>query len=526
MTIPWLPGLTLAFANDPVAQGASLIVLAVAAMLAVYGAADPDLRSGRLRFWITYVLFVGSALAFAHAHGLFAAYVTWEAMSVCSFVLIAQRLRRDVVAAAVRALTTTRLGDLLLLVGAGAIAGGVRDVGLAFVLAGAAIKSGQLGATPWLVGAMVAPTPVSALLHSATLVAAGPYLIARIAPQLASAPNLALLLAAYAVVSAFAAALFAASSNDAKQTLAWSTSEQLSQATLASAIGLPSAAFALLAGHALAKPLLFLAAGDLRMATGSTAYAAASRKARRSSAMLAVAIVGALGLIGIPPFYSAFPLAHLWSTLVARQPATIVLAFSLSALGGWYAARFVVRLFPNADRPFAFPPTRSLVNVAAWLAIALLTMVSLVAFRFHVDLVALVLPLGALAGGGAAVVARNARAVNAGPAIEGGIARWDRAFSAPVFATACALDRADLLLLAGTASVARATFALGSAYAMFDAALDRATHAVQIRMQNVGRNAVRPVTGNISRYLAYTAGSLILAMLLAVAIGAFLRSIA
>lgn len=508
---PWIPGIPLIFVDEALSRWATLIVLAVAAVLALYAAGDPELRTGRLRFWTVYALFVLSAIAFAHASGLLTSYVLWEAMSACSFFLIAQRLDSDAAVASVRALTTTRLGDMLLLIGAGAVAAGQRQIGLIGILAGAAIKSGQLGATPWLVGAMEAPTPVSALLHSATLVAAGPYLLARLAPQLAVFPNLIAGLAVYAVISAFVGALFAATSNDAKRTLAWSTSEQLAQATLATAAGAPSAGLAVLAGHALAKPLLFIAAGYLRAATGSTRYAAASREGRRVGAMVAAAVVGAAALVGIPPFLSSWALASAWSSVASAQPLMLVAGMLLSALSGWYATRFVLLLLPDVERPFARTALRAPLHAAAWLGITLLVAVSIGVFRFSVDLVSVALPVLALGGAALAVAARRTTALAAGPVFGSGITWWDRAFSAPVSACGALLDRCDRGLLGGTYVLATTTQRVGSRAAAFDDGLDRDATALGRGLLTAGRRAGGVVVGDVSRYLGYTAAVVALA---------------
>jgi NADH-quinone oxidoreductase subunit L len=502
---PWLPGLPLVFIDDAVSRWATLIVLGVAAILGIYALGDPELRTGRFRFWTVYALFATAAIAFAHASGLLTSYVLWEAMSACSFFLIAQRLDADVVTASVRALTTTRLGDILLLIGAGAIAAGHPGVGLVGALAGAAIKSGQLGATPWLVGAMVAPTPVSALLHSATLVAAGPYLLARLAPQLSVFPNLLAALAMYAAISALAGALFAATSNDAKRTLAWSTSEQLAQATLATAAGAPSAGLAVLAGHALAKPLLFIAAGYLRAATGSTRYDAASREGRRVGAFVAVTVVGAAALVGIPPFPSSWALASTWSAVATAQPPLLIAGLVVCALSGWYVTRFVLLVLPDEKRPFTCAALRPPMRVAAWLGIMLALAVSIGVFRFRVDLESLALPIVALSGGALAVAARRTTLLAAGPAFPEGIAWWDRTFSAPVRTAGVLLDRCDRALLAGTDDLATATQRIGRRAAAVDDQLDRDTTDLAHELLAAGRRAAALVVGDVSRYVAYTA---------------------
>jgi len=350
----WLPALHLALAgrNDETARLAATLVATIAAVVAVFALGDPETNDGAPRFFATYALFVGAMLAFVSAGSIIFAYVCWEIMGVASFVLIGHDMADAAAgASARRALTATRLGDLAVLIGAALFAAGSLEAGASFVVVGAAVKSAQLGASPWLVGAMVAPTPVSALLHSATLVAAGPYLVARFI-AFPNVPVVAAALLGYAAITALTSAIFAATSDDAKRTLAWSSIEQLAQAFVAAAVGMPRLALAVLAGHAIAKPALFFAAGMQRVATGSSRYATASRAARRIPSFFSAIVYGAIALVGIPPFLSSWALAGTWTSAGRMQPILLPIGVVLAGLGGWYVTRFGLLLLPGDARRF------------------------------------------------------------------------------------------------------------------------------------------------------------------------------
>ncbi|GAC1308259.1 MAG: hypothetical protein NVSMB19_21390 [Vulcanimicrobiaceae bacterium] len=510
--------------DDPIARFAIGLVGLIAAIVAIYALGDPEIDDDVPRFFTTYAIFVAAMFAFVDAATVLFAYACWEVMGVASFVLIGHRAHdTDAGTSARRAFTTTRVGDLSVLVGAALLASGRHEFGAATLVVGAAIKSGQLGVSPWLVGAMVAPTPVSALLHSATLVAAGPFLLARFVP-LAQFPNVALALLAYAISSALAAALFAATSDDAKRTLAWSSIEQLAQAFVASAVGLPLVAFAVLAGHAIAKPALFFAAGMHRIATGSSRYETASRDARRLPAFGGAIAYGAIALVGIPPFLSASALARTWTGANRTHPGFLIIGAALAAIAGWYVARFAIRLNPLLARPFVAGRIGRASPIAVWAMVGAGIAVSLASVHVLSDLASLALPLAAVGAAAGCYALRERAIVMHGPLIPDGIARWDATFTRPILALTHTIAKTDRALATIADRIASAAFAAGGRVTAGDRAIDRATTAGARDIAIGGRRASALVGGNVSQYVGFSAIVFLAAGIAATAIVAIERT--
>lgn len=520
LSYAWLPAvhLVLAGRGDGLGRYAATLVAAIAGIVAVFALGDPETNDDAPRFFAAYALFVAAMLAFVDASSMLFAYVCWEVMGVASFILIGHAVG-DLEAgrSARRALTTTRVGDLSVLIGAVLLASGSIRLGASFLVIGAAVKSAQLGASPWLVGAMVAPTPVSALLHSATLVAAGPYLVARFVP-FSSVPGVATALLAYAAITAFAAAIFAATSDDAKRTLAWSSIEQLAQAFVAAAVGMPLLALGVLAGHAIAKPALFFAAGMQRIATGTSRYATASRSARHTTAFVGAIVYGGIALVGIPPFVSSWALAGAWTAAAQRQPALMLVGIVLAALGGWYVARFGLLLMPQNDRPFEARRIGTGASVAVWLMCAVGIGLSLFFRRGSVDATSVALPIAALVAAGACIALRQAQLVRRPLLFANGVTDWDLGFSRLTLAVSGALDVIDRSLLTASDRLGMSVMVAGKRIEMTDRALD---HATTVGGNDVAAGGVRAgslVAGDASRYLAVSGAVVVAAAVAAVVI--------
>ena len=518
LSYDWLPSIHVIFAErgDGISRYAATLVAAIAGIVAIYAFGDPETNEDAPRFFTTYALFVAAMLAFVAASSVSFAYVCWEVMGVASFVLIGHAVG-DVEAgrSARRAFTTTRIGDLAVLIGAVLLSRGSTPLGASFLVVGAAVKSAQLGASPWLVGAMVAPTPVSALLHSATLVAAGPYLVARFVP-LSSVPGVAMSLLIYAAISALAAAIFAATSDDAKRTLAWSSIEQLAQAFVAAAVGMPLLALGVLAGHAIAKPALFFAAGMQRIATGTSRYGAASRSSRRVTAFVGAIAYGGIALVGIPPFVSSWALADTWTAVGSLQPALTLVGIALAALGGWYIARFALLLMPEHDRPFDARHIGTGASVAVWLMCAAGIGISLAFRRGTVDAASVALPVAALVGAGACIAFRDGQLVRRPPLFANGITAWDLSFSRLTLALSGTLDIIDRGLLTGSDGLGAGILAAGARANIADRAIDRGTTVVGNDIVAGGKRAGSLVAGDASRYLAVSGAVFVAAALAAV----------
>ncbi|MFC4018319.1 NADH-quinone oxidoreductase subunit L [Micromonospora sp. GCM10011542] len=325
-------------------------------------------------------LFTAAMLLVVVAGDLVMLLVGWEVMGLCSYLLIAHDRRLPgAPAAAMKAFLVTRVGDVGFLLGIallGVSAGSFRiaDVlahdhstatltaaGL-LLLAGVAGKSAQFPLHTWLPDAMAGPTPISALIHAATMVAAGVYAVTRLYPLFTAAPVTLTVLGVIASITLLLGALAATAQDDIKRVLAWSTVSQLGYMTGALAVGSPSAALFHLLTHAAFKALLFLAAGAVIHAVGTTLMSEMGGLRRSMPVTFWCTVVGLGALAGVPP------LAGFWSKdgvltvaeSAAREgtgpvPTWVGWLVWLAGLIGvaitaWYASRLLLRAFFGTSR--------------------------------------------------------------------------------------------------------------------------------------------------------------------------------
>lgn len=308
---------------DPLGAVAGITVSVIAACVMVYSvdymahAETADLR----RFFALMNLFLGAMLTVVLAGDSVILFLGWELMGLCSFFLIAYYVTEPrSIAAGRKAFVITRIADAMLLAAllilfleAGSIrldrlipAGAamedrLRPLIAALLLAGALGKSAQLPFHTWLPTAMAGPTPVSALLHSATMVAAGAFLLARFAPMFATTPSIAAAMATIGVATAAFGALCAVAQTDVKRLLAYSSISQIGMMVLAVGVGAPAVAMAHFVAHAVFKSLLFLSAGMLSHAgDGTTSIAGVRGVWRRSPVAFWTFTAGAASLSGLP----------------------------------------------------------------------------------------------------------------------------------------------------------------------------------------------------------------------------------
>ena len=333
----------------------------VATLVLLVASAYPE--TAQARFAGLMLLFVAAAEVTVLAGTLPALLLGWEVMGAASYALIGYTWRdQHRVSSGTVAFLTTRTADLGLYVAAGAaLAGGSgltldglaeaspgwRHVVAAGILVAALGKAAQLPFSFWLSRAMDGPSPVSALLHSAAMVALGGYLLLRTAPLL-TATGWADDAAAWAgVVTAVVLGAVAVVQRDLKQLLAASTAAQLGFVVLAAGVGATAAGTAHLVAHAAVKALLFLAAGVWLEALGTKQLEGLRGAARRWPAVGACAVAGLLSLSGVPPL-------ALWATKDAvlagaleHSLALYVAGLVASALAAGYAGRAVVVLLSD-----------------------------------------------------------------------------------------------------------------------------------------------------------------------------------
>jgi NADH-quinone oxidoreductase subunit L len=383
---------------DPLNAGMLVMVTLVSLLIFIYSTAYMKEDWNYTRFFCFLSLFSAGMLGLVVANSLLLLFIAWELVGVASFLLIGFWFHKPAAAAAARkAFITTRIGDLgfflgmmwlysecgtLLFYDGGAgvleaaqtsalahtVVGGGMAASTAIALllfCGAAGKSGQLPLHVWLPDAMEGPTPVSALIHAATMVAAGVFLVARAFPIFSASVDpdgvaTALMVVAWVgAATALFAACIAVAQNDIKRILAYSTVSQLGFMMLALGAGSVSAAMFHLIAHAFFKALLFLGAGsvihacheeqDIRQMGGL------GRMLPRTFIPYAA---GMMALAGVPFFFSGFwtkegilHAAHEWQ--VSQGPFLIALVATF--LTAFYMTRQVARVFFGKYRGHAKP---------------------------------------------------------------------------------------------------------------------------------------------------------------------------
>ncbi len=353
-----------------VAVMVAVVALAVQVYSTSYMAGDPR--------YATYAaeisLFTAAMLLVVVASDLFELLIGWEVMGLCSYLLIGHYWETEVArAAAVKALITTRIGDTAFLFGIFALGlgAGSFDIGEvttkaatlphATVVAGALLllggvvgKSAQFPLHVWLPDAMAGPTPVSALIHAATMVAAGIYVVARVYPVYLAAPVALTVLGVIACITMLGAALAALAEDDLKRVLAWSTVSQLAYMAAGLSVRGWSAGIWHLLTHAAFKALLFLAAGSVLHAMRTNVMSEMGGLWRRMPITFATAVVGAAALAGIPPFAGAFSKDAVLAA--AREHggglgnAVYVVGLVTVFVTAAYVTRMVVRTFLGSYR--------------------------------------------------------------------------------------------------------------------------------------------------------------------------------
>ncbi len=274
-------------------------------------------------------LFTSAMLLVVYSGDLMVLLVGWEVMGICSYFLVGHYWETEAArSASLKAFLVTKLGDVPFLIGLFALAtdagsfqitkilGTVAAGGLdhptliaLLLLAGVAGKSAQFPLHTWLPDAMAGPTPVSALIHAATMVAAGVYFIARLLPVFAASRAALVVMAVMAAVTMIGSALAALAQDDIKRVLAYSTVGQLGYMIGALAVGDRGAAVFHLLSHGAFKALLFLGAGVIIHAAGTNSLAAMSRMdglSKRIPDAFWTMTIALLALAAIPPFAGFF----------------------------------------------------------------------------------------------------------------------------------------------------------------------------------------------------------------------------
>ena len=351
--IPWIPalGVSLAFYVDGLSLLISFLASGVGVLILAYSGGYMHDEPGKTRYYATLLAFMGSMLGVALAADLVALFVFWELTSVSSFLLIGHYRETDSGRYAARkSLLITVAGGLFmlvaflllntvsaralgeptfLLIGApdsliantDAVRTTLRETGLfvpvlALIGVGAAAKSAQVPLHIWLPNAMEAPTPVSAFLHSATMVKAGVYLVGRFRPLLVG-EEWTLAFAVLGLLTMTVTAMLAVGATDIKELLAYSTASHLGLIiagfAFASVLGAETGAFHIL-NHALFKAALFLVAGIVSHEAGTRVISELGGLRRDLPVTAAITAVAALSMAGLPPFNGFYSKELLFET--------------------------------------------------------------------------------------------------------------------------------------------------------------------------------------------------------------------
>jgi len=397
-----------------------VVVTVVSLMIQIYSQGYMRGDPGYHRYYAWMSLFTASMLGLVLSDNLLLMFVFWEGVGLCSYLLIGFWFHRPTAAnAAKKAFIVTRFGDfgflaaiLLLFANTGtfdiaqlhglAIAGVLAGTTLTWaaigIFSGAIGKSAQFPLHVWLPDAMEGPTPVSALIHAATMVAAGVFLVARTFPLFAYSIEAVTTVAIIGAVTAIFAASMGLVMNDIKRVLAYSTISQLGYMMLAlgaAGIGIAQGGYATLAAakaavtigifhlfnHAFFKALLFLGAGSVNHATGTFDMRLMGGLRKVMPWTYITFVIASLSLAGIWPLAGFWSKDEILATALENQPVLFALALITVFMTAFYMFRAVFMTFggeyrggdPEADgHPHESPP----VMVAPMVILAVLAVVS------------------------------------------------------------------------------------------------------------------------------------------------------
>lgn len=396
---PWLSlgaePLRLGLLLDPLGAGMILMVSLVALLIFIYSVGYMKEDRNFTRFFCFLSLFSAAMLGVVLSNSLLLTFICWELVGLASYLLIGFWFSKpEAAAAAKKAFLTTRIGDMGFFIGmlwlsaasgtllfydngAGCleqaaltqIAAQTTCLGLAvsngialLIFCGAAGKSGQFPLHVWLPDAMEGPTPVSALIHAATMVAAGVFLVARVFPIFTAAGTVSTALTVVAWVGAFTAlfaACIAVAQTDIKRILAYSTVSQLGFMMLALGVGSVTAAMVHLVAHAVFKALLFLGAGSVIHGIHGEQDIRKMGGLRKSMPVtFATYAIGMMALCGVPFFFSGFwskdeilHVAHQWPA----SQGPFLMAAAAAFLTAFYMTRQMAYVFAGSYRGEAHP---------------------------------------------------------------------------------------------------------------------------------------------------------------------------
>jgi NADH-quinone oxidoreductase subunit L len=471
---PGLPTLSVDTVVDPMAAKVMLLAAGVALLVQIYSTAYMGNDKRYRSYALLIVLFLISMVTVVATDNLFVLLIGWEVMGICSYLLIGHAWELPQArAGAAKAFLVTRIADIGLLlaiivlgqtygtysISRLILAAGLEEprnataIGLLLILAVVG-KSAQVPLHTWLPDAMPGPTPITALIHAATMVAAGVYLLARLLPVYETSRVAMTTLAVVAAVTMLLGALFAVAQTDLKRALAWSTVSQLAFMFAAVSTGDGDAGINHLVSHGAFKALLFLGCGVAMHAVGSSALSAMGGLRRSLPITFWTMTIGFAALAGVVPTVGFFSKDGVLDALHAATDGdaslsagtawvVLVVAVLTSGVTAVYSTRLWTSTFLGRSAP-AHQEPRAMVGPLLVLGVACLALS--IGQDLHVGIGVLSTAVAAL-GIAAALWLRDRgwRARFAGPlAAELGLdAVFTRAAPTVVLGLARAVDKID-----------------------------------------------------------------------------------
>ena len=362
---------------DPLSSTMTLVVTGVGLLIHIYAAGYMKGDPGYAKFFAYLNLFVCAMLLLVLSSSLLGLFIGWEGVGLCSYLLIGFWYEKGWPAeAAQKAFVVNRIGDALFLLGTFLLVGLVGSLDTATINAGvpalmdehggrlalialllfggACGKSAQLPLFVWLPDAMAGPTPVSALIHAATMVTAGVYLVVRLNPLFAAVPEVMLVIGVVAALTAFIAGTTALVQRDIKKVLAYSTVSQLGYMFLGLAAGAWGAAVFHLVTHAFFKALLFLGAGSVIHGMHHEQDMGRMGGLRRHMPMTFITFVaGAAALSGLPLLSGYFSKDGILEAVFVSGGVYYLLwavGLATAAITAYYTWRMVALTFFGEER--------------------------------------------------------------------------------------------------------------------------------------------------------------------------------
>nr|YP_009338470.1 NADH-plastoquinone oxidoreductase subunit 5 [Pterygopleurum neurophyllum]ANK36565.1 NADH-plastoquinone oxidoreductase subunit 5 [Pterygopleurum neurophyllum] len=367
---------------DPLTSIMSILITTIGIMVLIYSDNYMSYDQGYLRFFAYMSFFSTSMLGLVTSSNLIQIYIFWELVGMCSYLLIGFWFTRPVAAnACQKAFVTNRVGDFGLLLGIlgfywitgsfefrdlfkifnNLISNNHNEVNFLFVtlcavllFAGAVAKSAQFPLHVWLPDAMEGPTPISALIHAATMVAAGIFLVARLIPLFIVIPHIMNFISLIGVITILFGATFALAQKDIKRGLAYSTMSQLGYMMLALGMGSYRSALFHLITHAYSKALLFLGSGSV-IHSMETLVGYSPNKSQNMVFMGGLTkhvpitktafLLGTLSLCGIPPLACFWSKDEIINDTWLYSPIFAIIAWFTAGLTAFYMFRIYLLTF-------------------------------------------------------------------------------------------------------------------------------------------------------------------------------------